>query len=74
MDTETVYHIICCCQALAPQHYNFFVEPKDIKIRPLTVYLCKRDRVDELLLKLKYTIAKYANCCGASDDFADGTF
>jgi len=34
METETVYRIICCCQAVAPQHYNFFgksfVEPKDI--------------------------------------------
>ena len=34
METETVQHIICCCEALARQHYNVFgkliVEPKDI--------------------------------------------
>jgi len=34
METETVQHIICCCKALARQHYNVFgrlnVEPKDI--------------------------------------------
>ena len=34
METETVRHIICCCEALARQRYNVFVrptvEPKDI--------------------------------------------
>jgi len=34
METETVQHIICCCEALACQRYNVFgrltVEPKDI--------------------------------------------
>jgi hypothetical protein len=34
MQTETVQHIICCCEVLAHQHYNFFgklfAEPKDI--------------------------------------------
>jgi hypothetical protein len=34
METETVQHIICCCEVLACQHYNFFralfAEPKDI--------------------------------------------
>jgi hypothetical protein len=34
METETVHHIICCCEALAHQRYNFFrklfAEPKDI--------------------------------------------
>jgi len=34
MKTETVQHIICCCEAMARQHYNVFgrltVEPKDI--------------------------------------------
>jgi hypothetical protein len=33
-ETETVQHIICCCEALACQQYNVFgnplVEPKDI--------------------------------------------
>jgi hypothetical protein len=24
METETVHHIICCYEALALQHYNFF--------------------------------------------------
>jgi len=35
-ETETVRHIICCCEALARQLYNVFgnpfVEPKDISI------------------------------------------
>jgi hypothetical protein len=35
-ETETVQHIICCCEVLACQHYNvfgnLFVEPKDISI------------------------------------------
>ena len=34
METETVQHIICCCEALARQRYNVFgmltVEPRDI--------------------------------------------
>jgi hypothetical protein len=34
METETVQHIICCCEVLAHQCYNFcgklFAEPKDI--------------------------------------------
>jgi hypothetical protein len=34
METETVQHITCCCDALARQSYNVFgkpfVEPKDI--------------------------------------------
>ena len=34
METETVQHIICCCEALARQRYHVFgrliVEPKDI--------------------------------------------
>jgi hypothetical protein len=33
-ETETVLHIVCCCEALAGQRYNVFgnpfVEPKDI--------------------------------------------
>jgi hypothetical protein len=33
-ETETVQHIICCCEALARQRHNVFgspfVEPKDI--------------------------------------------
>jgi hypothetical protein len=36
METETVHHIICCCLALACQHYNFLgklvAEPKDISM------------------------------------------
>jgi hypothetical protein len=35
METETVQHIICCCEALARQRYNVFgrliAEPKDIR-------------------------------------------
>jgi len=34
METETVQHIICCCEAMARQRYNVFgkptVEAKDI--------------------------------------------
>jgi hypothetical protein len=34
-ETEKVQHIICCCEALAHQHYNVFgsleVEPTDIR-------------------------------------------
>jgi hypothetical protein len=39
METETVQHITCCCEALARQHYNIFgkpfVEPKDIRTASL---------------------------------------
>jgi hypothetical protein len=39
METETAYHIICCCEVLAHQHYNFFgklfAEPKDISTASL---------------------------------------
>jgi len=36
METETVQHIICCCEALAGQRYSVFgkltADPKDISI------------------------------------------
>jgi hypothetical protein len=38
METETVQHITCCCEALACQRYIFgkpFVEPKDISTASL---------------------------------------
>jgi hypothetical protein len=39
LETETAYHIICCCEALAHQRYNFFgkffAEPKDISTASL---------------------------------------
>jgi hypothetical protein len=39
METVTVYHIICCCEVLASQCYNFFgkpfTEPKDISTASL---------------------------------------
>jgi hypothetical protein len=39
METETVQHIICCCEALARQRYNvfgkLFAEPKDISTSSL---------------------------------------
>jgi hypothetical protein len=39
METETVHHIICCCEALAHQHYKFFgklfAEPKRISTTSL---------------------------------------
>jgi len=44
--TETVQHIICCCEALALQRYNVFgnplVEPKDTStasIRDLCLFI-----------------------------------
>ena len=46
METETVQHIICCCEVLAHQRYNVFgmltVEPKDIStasIRCLSLFI-----------------------------------
>jgi hypothetical protein len=45
-ETETVQHIICCCEALAGQRYNvfgnLFVEPKDIStasVRELCLFI-----------------------------------
>jgi hypothetical protein len=39
LETATVYHIFCCCEALARQRYNifgkFFAEPKDISTASL---------------------------------------
>jgi hypothetical protein len=39
METETVYHIICCCEALARQRYSFFgklfADPKGISTASL---------------------------------------
>ena len=46
METETVQHIICCCEALARQRYNVFgkliAEPKDISttsVRDLSLFI-----------------------------------
>jgi hypothetical protein len=43
LEIETVRHIICCCEALACNHYNFFGklfdEPKDISTTSLK-YIC----------------------------------
>jgi hypothetical protein len=56
METETVQHITCCCEALARQRYNIFgkpfVEPKDISTASLSnpVSLYKRHRVTESVL------------------------
>jgi len=45
-ETVTVRHIICCCKALARQHYNVFgrltVEPKEIStasVRDLCLFI-----------------------------------
>jgi hypothetical protein len=45
-ETETVQHIICCCEALVHQRYNvfgnLFVEPKEIStasVRDLCLYI-----------------------------------
>ena len=43
METETVQHITCCCEALARQRYNIFgklfAKPKDISTASIK-YLC----------------------------------
>jgi hypothetical protein len=46
METETVQHIICCCEVLARQRCNFFgklfAEPKDIStasVRDLCLFI-----------------------------------
>jgi hypothetical protein len=46
METETVQHIICCCEVLACQPYNvfgkLFAEPKDIStasVRDLCLFI-----------------------------------
>jgi hypothetical protein len=46
METETVQRIICCCEALARQHYNVFgkliAETKDIStasVRDLCLFI-----------------------------------
>jgi hypothetical protein len=46
METETVQHIICCCEVFACQHYNIFgrliAEPKDIStasVRDLCLFI-----------------------------------
>jgi hypothetical protein len=46
METETVHHIICCCEVLARQRYNFFgklfAEPQDIStasLKELSLFL-----------------------------------
>ena len=46
IETETVRHTICCCEALARQRYNVFgklaVEPKDIStasVRDLCLFI-----------------------------------
>jgi len=52
METETVQHITCCCEALACQRYNIFgkpfVEPKDISTASLRD-LCLFIRDTEIL-------------------------
>jgi hypothetical protein len=56
METETVQHITCCCEALARQGYNIFgkpfLEPKDISTVTLRdlLSLYKRHRDTESVL------------------------
>jgi hypothetical protein len=63
METETVQHIICCCEALARKRYNVFgrliAEPKDIStasVRDLCLY--KRHRVIEPVLNEVFRAAQ----------------
>jgi hypothetical protein len=64
-ETETVQHIICCCEALARQRHNIFgnrlVEPKDISTACLSkepVPLYKGHRVTESVLIGIFRIAQ----------------
>jgi hypothetical protein len=63
LGTATVYHIICCSEALARQQYNFFgkffAEPKEIRTASLKD-LCRfvRDRVNERVLREQHTAAQ----------------
>jgi hypothetical protein len=55
METETVQHITCCCEALARQRYNIFgkplVEPKEISTASvMDLCLYKRHRDNESVL------------------------
>ena len=62
METETVRHTICCCEALAWQRYNVFgrptVEPEDINtasVRDLCLFIRGAG-----LLRMRWT--KYQGC------------
>jgi hypothetical protein len=64
-ETETVQHIICCCEALARQRYNVFgkafVETKDISTACLSkgpVPLYKRHRLIECALIEIFRVAQ----------------
>jgi len=55
-ETETVQHIICCCEALAGQRYDVFgrltVEPKDIStasVRDLCLFIRGAGLLNEIL-------------------------
>jgi hypothetical protein len=58
METETVQHITCCCEALARQCYNIFgelvLEPKDIStatLRDLRLFIRNTD-TESVLMKV----------------------
>jgi hypothetical protein len=61
-ETETVQHVVCCCEVLADQRYNVFgnllVGPKDISLSkgPLPVY--KRHRGTECVLNGVFRVAQ----------------
>jgi hypothetical protein len=64
METETVQHIICCCEALGRQRYNVFgrliAEPKDIStasVRELCLFI-RRHRVIEPVLNKVFRAAQ----------------
>jgi hypothetical protein len=61
METETVQHITCCCEALARQRYSIFgklfVEPKDIStasLRDLCLFIRDRGLLNVLNGSLGY--------------------
>jgi hypothetical protein len=61
METETVQHIICCCEALARQRYNVFgkltAEPKDISttsVRAEKVLVLKEEELDHRLWRTRF--------------------
>ena len=62
-EAETVRHIVCCCEALARQHYSFWeadCQPKRHKhcFSKGPVPLRKRHRVDEPVLNELFRVAQ----------------
>jgi hypothetical protein len=62
-ETETVQHIVCCCEALARQRYSvfgtLFADPKDISTASVRdPFLFIRDTAIESVLKGMFGVAQ----------------